>query len=87
MQGNRGQTKFTTVGNPTVTNSLHTFPSHPVACLAWGKRKEILQRLEFFETVFLLLHYRDMACSYRNIYKQPHHLFRVYYPNGQTFPS
>jgi len=55
MQGHRRQTKFTTSGNPTVTSRLHAVPSPPFARLGWGKRDELLQRLEFFETVFLWL--------------------------------
>jgi len=85
MQGYRGQTKFTTGGNPTVTNGLHAFPSHPVARLAWGKRNELLQRLEFFETVFLLLHHRDKPCPTQTLPKASASSVQRLWPNGQPF--
>src|ERR1700745_3703608 len=49
--------------NTRVTNGLHALPSHPIARLAWGKRNELLQRLEFFETVFPFLHQHETRYS------------------------
>ena len=66
MQGHRWQTKFTTGGSPTVTNRLHALPSPTFARLGRGKRDELLQRLEFSETVFILLHDNVRAITREN---------------------
>jgi hypothetical protein len=74
-------------------NGLHAFPSHPVARLAWGKRNELLQRLEFFETVFLLLHHRDKPCPTQRLRKasassvQRLLLWRVVFSKGDFYTN
>ena len=56
-------TKFP-VGTVSVPNRLQSLPSHPVARRQRGKRDDLLQCFEFFETVSLLWYHHDRPCAW-----------------------